>query len=428
MLIILSISIIFIFRLLYIQVINKEWSDRAAQISSKVENIQPPRGFIYDRNGKLLVGAEKVYDIYILPKAIIESDSLKICNLFNISKEELRLLIHKATSGYNVSYKASVIFESLSKVEHAKISPYLGQINSIFVKAKTDRGYPSEAAPHLLGYIRRISQSQFKSALDSGDNFYSKNDFLGITGLEKVYEKQLRGKRGNVNYLKDYAGNKVETIAKKPAQPGSDLHTTIDLELQTLGESLMKNKIGSIVAIEPSSGEVLCMVSAPSYKPSLLTGKDFSKAYKSLKKNDTIKPLINRPIYNDRYRPGSIFKLVQALIALERGVITENSSFICDKGIIGCHSHEPPNTLFTAIKHSCNPYFFQVYKKMILSSHFDNYFEESRRGLKKWEKDVRTFGFGSSALTVGGYWKLYDPDSIRTSFPSFLKLINKLRK
>ena len=246
-----------------------------------------------------------------------------------------------------------------------------------------------------MGYIRRISQSQFQSALDSGDNFYSKNDFLGITGLEKVYEKQLRGKRGNVNYLKDYAGNKVETIAKKPAQPGSDLHTTIDLELQTLGESLMKNKIGSIVAIEPSSGEVLCMVSAPSYKPSLLTGKDFSKAYKSLKKNDTIKPLINRPIYNDRYRPGSIFKLVQALIALERGVITENSSFICDKGIIGCHSHEPPNTLFTAIKHSCNPYFFQVYKKMILSSHFDNYFEESRRGLKKWEKDVRTFGFGS---------------------------------
>ena len=231
--------------------------------------------------------------------------------------------------------------------------------------------------------------------MDSGDNFYSKNDFIGITGLEKIYEKELRGQRGNVNYLKDYAGNKVETIDKNPAQPGKDIHTTIDVELQKLGEELMENKIGSIVAIEPSSGEVLCMVSAPYYKPSLLTGKDFAKAYKNLKRNDSIKPLINRPIYNDKYRPGSIFKLVQALIAMENGVIDSNTSFICDKSIIGCHNHEQPDNLMKAIKHSCNPYFFHVYKKIILSNHFDNYFEESRKGLKKWEEDVRSFGFGS---------------------------------
>ena len=137
------------------------------------------------------------------------------------------------------------------------------------------------------------------------------------------------------------------------------------------------------------------MVSAPYYKPSLLTGKDFAKAYKNLKRNDSIKPLINRPIYNDRYRPGSIFKLVQALIAMEKGVIDSNTSFICDKSIIGCHNHEQPYNLMKAIKHSCNPYFFHVYKKIILSNHFDNYFEESRKGLKKWEEDVRSFGFGS---------------------------------
>ena len=176
-----------------------------------------------------------------------------------------------------------------------------------------------------------------------------------------------------------------------PAQPGKDIHTTIDVELQKLGEELMQNKIGSIVAIEPSSGEVLCMVSAPYYKPSLLTGKDFAKAYKNLKRNDSIKPLINRPIYNDKYRPGSIFKLVQALIAMENGVIDSNTSFICDKSIIGCHNHEQPDNLMKAIKHSCNPYFFHVYKKIILSNHFDNYFEESRKGLKKWEEDVRSF-------------------------------------
>ena len=124
----------------------------------------------------------------------------------------------------------------------------------------------------------------------------------------------------------------------------------------------MQNKIGSIVAIEPSSGEVLCMVSAPYYKPSLLTGKDFAKAYKNLKRNDSIKPLINRPIYNDKYRPGSIFKIVQALIAMENGVIDSNTSFICDKSIIGCHSHEQPDNLMKAIKHSCNPYFFSGIK------------------------------------------------------------------
>ena len=395
MLIILSICIIFIFRLLYIQVLNKDWAQRAAQISSKIENIQPPRGFIYDRNGKLLVGAEKVYDVYILPNDLRKDDSIKICNLFNLSIEEFRILIEKASSGYNVPYKASLMFESLTKEDHAKISPYLGQLNGVFVKPKTDRGYPMETAPHLLGYIRRISQKQFKNALDSGDEFYSKSDFIGITGLEKVYERELRGQRGNVNYLKDYAGNKVETIAKKPAKPGDDLYTSIDIELQKLGEDLMQNKIGSIVAIEPSTGEVLCMVSAPSYNPSLLTGKDFSSAYKNLKKNDSIKPLINRPIYNDRYRPGSIFKLVQALIALQQGVISPNTSFICDKRIIGCHDHEQPNNIFKAIKHSCNPYFFQVYKKIILSNHFDNYFEESRKGLRIWEENVKTFGFGS---------------------------------
>mgnify|MGYP001258611744 CR=1 FL=1 len=394
-LIILSISLIFIFRLLYIQVINKEWAQRAAQISSKTENIQPPRGFIYDRNGLLLVGAEKVYDIYILPNAIVKSDSLKICNLFDITIENLRTLIKKASTGYNVPYKASVLFESLSKQEHAWISPYLGQIKSVYAKAKTDRGYPKEVAPHLLGYIRRISQNQYELAKDSGDNFYSKNDFLGITGLEKIYEKHLRGERGNINYLKDYAGNKVETINKKPAKPGKDIHTSIDIELQKLGEDLMQNKIGSIVAIEPSSGEILCMVSAPFYKPSLLTGKDFAKEYKSLKQNDSLKPLINRPIYNDRYRPGSIFKLVQALIALQNGVIDSNSSFICDKRIIGCHNHEPPDNLIKAIKHSCNPYFYQVYKKIILSKSFVNYFEESRKGLKSWEENVKTFGFGA---------------------------------
>ena len=158
----------------------------------------------------------------------------------------------------------------------------------------------------------------------------------------------------------------------------------------------MANKIGSIVAIEPSSGEVLAMVSAPSYNPSSLTGRDFSDNFKVFKKNDSLKPLINRPVYNDKYRPGSIFKLVQALIALDDGVISPETGFSCNKNIIGCHNHERPNNLTKAIKHSCNPYFFQVYKRLIMKDKSKNVFQTSREGLKIWEQKIKSFGFGNS--------------------------------
>ena len=395
-LIIISVGIIFSFRLFYIQVINKDWSERASQITSKTENIQPPRGFIYDRNNQLLVGAETIYDIYIHPSIIKPKDSSAICKLFNLSNHDFQEIIKNASTGYNVPYKPSVFIESMTQKEHAKISPYLGQINAVFAKSKIDRGYPNPIAAHLLGYIRRIDENQFKNTKVQGDFFYTKNDFIGITGLEKQYELLLRGERGNINYLKDYAGNKVETVNKKPPKPGMSLYTTLDIELQKLGEKLMVNKIGSIVAIEPSSGEVLAMVSAPSYNPSSLTGRDFSNNFKILKKNDSLKPLINRPVYNDKYRPGSIFKLVQALIALEDGVILPETGFSCNKNIIGCHNHERPNNLTKAIKHSCNPYFFQVYKRLIMKDNSKNVFQTSREGLEIWEKKIKSFGFGNS--------------------------------
>ena len=395
-LIIISIGLIFSFRLFYVQVINHDWSHRAAKISLKTENLQPPRGFIYDRNNKLLVGAETVYDIFILPIAVKEKDTSLICNLFKINKLEFKKILKNASTGFNVPYKPSIFIKSMTQLEHAKISPFLGKISGVFAEAKIDRGYPLPIASHLLGYIRRIDENQFQNTRKSGDFFYTKNDFIGITGIEKRYELLLRGQRGNINYLKDYAGNKIKTVNKIPAKPGKSLQITLDANLQKLGEKLMANKIGSIVAIEPSTGEILAMVSAPSYNPSLLTGKNFSKEFKKLKQNDSLKPLINRPVYNDKYRPGSIFKLVQALIALEEGVINQNTGFFCNKNIIGCHSHERPNNLQKAIKHSCNPYFFQVYKRLIMKSKVGNIFEISRDGLEDWEKKIKTFGFGNS--------------------------------
>ena len=389
----LECGVVFIFRLFFLQVINDKWRNRAKEITYSEKNIYPPRGLIYDRNGKLLVSAEQVYDIMITPKEIGKTDTLKICNLFKLTKEELFEKIDNASKGYNVDYKPSIFIEAMPKEEYARISTNLKRFKGFKAIRTSQRGYPSHSAAHLLGYIRKISKEQYDTIVNL-KNPYKKNDYIGITGLEKIYENELRGSRGKVYYLQDYAGNIKEEIDKEYAYPGYNLQTTIDLELQVLGEKLMKNKIGCIVAIEPKSGEILSMVSSPSYDPSLLSGKEFSANYRDLSRNDSLKPLLNRPVYNASYRPGSIFKLVQALIAMQHEVIRYNSSFVCNKAIIGCHSHEPPLNIGIAIKHSCNPYFYQVYKRLILKGINKNIFIDSRIGLEQWKKDVNSFGLG----------------------------------
>lgn len=391
---IITIGFVFTFRLLFLQVLDDKWKDRAEDISYAKKVIQPPRGLIYDRNNKLLVAAEQVYDIFIIPKDIQELDSIKICKIFKLNIQQLRDKIKLACSGYNVSYKESIFIESMSKEEYSHISVKLKQISGFIVRRNTKRGYPQNIAAHILGYIRKISKKQYEEQRLDKESNYSINDYIGISGIEKIYEKELKGDRGKIIYLKDYAGNSKEIIDEELSKSGKNLYITIDSELQALGEKLMQNKIGSIVAIEPSSGEILAMVSAPTFKPELLSGKDFSSYYKMLSTNDSLKPLINRPIYNDNYRPGSIFKLVQSLIALQEGLINKNTGFICNKQIIGCHNHTSPSNITIAIKHSCNPYFYQVYKKLILRGFEKNIFLDSRIGLKKWKESMSKFGFG----------------------------------
>ena len=392
-LILILIGLIFVFRLLFVQVIGSKWSDRAHVITHSEKSIQPPRGLIYDRNGLLLVSANQVYDIMVTPREIGEIDTISLCDLFGINKAEFDNKIIRATSGYNVSYKASLFIEGMSKEDYAKISTGLRKYNGFNAIRSSERGYPMHNAAHILGYIRKISKKQYDHYKQE-DEPYFKNDYIGITGLEKVYENQLRGERGKVFYLQDYKGNKKEKIEENKPIMGKNLFTTIDGDLQSLGEQLMKNKLGCIVAIEPKTGEILSMVSAPSFDPSLLSGKNFSSNYKDLSDNDTLKPLINRPIYNDSYRPGSIFKLIQALVALNDGVIKYNTGFTCNKQIIGCHNHEAPLNLGIAIKHSCNPYFYQVYKRLILRGQESSVFKDSRLGLDKWRNSVKKFGLG----------------------------------
>ena len=397
-LILILIGLVFIFRLLFIQVLDTKWKDRAKNITLSEKSIQPPRGLIYDRNGKLLVSANQVYDIMVTPRDIGQIDTLALCSLLGITKSDFNQKIIKATSGYNVSYKASLFIEGMYKEDYAKISTALKKYSGFAAVRSSERGYPYQTAAHILGYIRKISKEQYNNHKNDKEPYF-KNDYIGITGLESVYENELRGKRGKVYYLKDYKGNKKEQIQENKPVKGKNLYTTIDIDLQDLGERLMKNKLGCIVAIEPKTGEILSMVSAPSFNPSLLSGKNFSDNYKQLLNNDSLKPLINRPIYNDSYRPGSIFKLIQSLIALNEGVIKFNSYFPCNKQIIGCHNHEPPYNLKIAIQHSCNPYFYQVYKRLILRGENSNIFIDSRLGLEKWRKAVQKFGIGVKLKT-----------------------------
>ena len=397
-LILILIGLIFVFRLLFIQVFDSKWSDRAHVITHSEKSIQPPRGLVYDRNGLLLVSANQVYDIMVTPREIGEIDTISLCELFGINKDNFDNKIKKATSGYNVSYKASLFIEGMAKEDYAKISTGLRKYSGFNAIRSSERGYPMHNAAHILGYIRKISKKQYDHHKQDNEPYF-KNDYIGITGLEKVYENELRGGRGKIFYLQDYKGNKKEKIEENQPIMGKNLFTTIDGNLQSLGEQLMKNKLGCIVAIEPKTGEILSMVSAPSFDPALLSGKNFSKNYKELLDNDTLKPLINRPIYNDSYRPGSIFKLIQALVALNDGVIKLNTGFICNKQIIGCHNHEPPLNLGIAIKHSCNPYFYQVYKRLILRGQETSVVKDSRLGLDKWRKSVQKFGLGLSLKT-----------------------------
>jgi penicillin-binding protein 2 len=391
-LIILFIGVIFLSRLFYIQVIDSKWIDRAQSITHSRKIIKPSRGLIYDRNGELLVIAKQVYDIWTTPKDIGEVDTLELCEVLGITKADFDKRLKKARN--YAPYKASVFIEGISQEDYGSIITKLKHYKGFETKKNTQRGYPHDIAAHILGYIRKISAEQYAKDKLKEEPYYLMDDYIGITGLERTYEKELRGKRGALEYLRDRLGNEATELSTNYAQEGKKIYSSIDLNLQEYGEQLMNNKIGCIVAIEPSTGEILSMVSAPTYSPTGLVGRDFAKTWSALSKNDSLKPLLNRSVYNSNYRPGSIFKLVQALVAMEEGVISESTGFPCNKSLIGCHNHESPSNIRTAIKHSCNPYFYQVYKKLILRGESSSVFIDSRIGLTKWREAVASFGLG----------------------------------
>jgi penicillin-binding protein 2 len=297
----------------------------------------------------------------------------------------------KRTSNYMKS-RAYPFLKELTLDEILKIAPFLDKFPGFYEEATSMRSYPFSNAANILGYLAEVTGEEIKK-----DRFYKPANNIGRTGLERFYEKELRGIKGiryvvtsaMNNAIQSYADGKYDTIAK----PGANLTLGIDIDLQAYSEKLMQNKKGCIVAIEPSTGEILSFVSAPSFDPNLLIGKrNISQNYPRLNKDPNL-PLYPRPLASE-YPPGSIFKLVQGLIGMQEGVITANSGFPCTKSMVGCHGHEMATDIPKAVQYSCNPYFYYVMKKIIQQGKKKNAFADAEIGLAKWVKYMNSFGLG----------------------------------
>jgi penicillin-binding protein 2 len=392
----LLIGSLFLFQLFSIQVVDKSYRD-AAEHNIIQEVIEYPyRGLFLDRNGKIMVYNEPLFDLMVIPKQVNDLDTLGFCELLKISRQEFD---EKLNAAKTYSYvKPSVFYKQISNVEFATMAGKLDQYKGFSIQPRTVRAYSYPAMANALGYISEISK---KELANDSINYYHQGDYIGKSGLESFYETSLRGKRGKKFKIRNVRGvdqgsfndGKFDTLAI----PGKTLTSTIDLELQLYVEKLMAGKAGSVIAIEPATGEILAIVSAPSYDPGLLSGRNFSTNFDTISK-DTLKPLFNRPLMA-AYRPGSIFKIVQALIALQEGVVTVNTRLKCNTALIGCHngSQHPFGTsenLVGAIKNSCNPYFYQVMRKMIMQGEVEDPYQDSHIGLDKWRSYIDKFGFG----------------------------------
>lgn len=390
------VGIIFLIKLFFIQVLDNKYAELADSNAILRQVEYPFRGLISDRNGKLIVYNTPEYDVTVIQKDVKNFDSVRFCEVFEISREELRKRFKEMKARKEFSpVKPTLFIDQLSNEDFAKVQDRLDEFPGFYIEARTTRAYTTRALANALGYVSEIS----KDKLDKDkEKIYRQGDYIGQSGIESFYEEQLRGKRGVRFKLRNVKG--VEKGSFKNGAydtlsvPGQDLIASIDLELQQYGEMLMRGKAGSIAAIEPSSGEVLALVSGPSYDPTLLTGKNYSSNF-MLISNDSMKPLFNRPLMA-QYRPGSIFKIAQAMSALQEGVITPETRFRCDKSLIGCHAGHDNQDLRGAIANSCNPYFFNVLRKMLNQNVSSSPFEDTRIGLKEWNKHIHSFGFGKS--------------------------------
>ncbi len=384
----------FILRLTGLQLLQPEWKDKALSLTSDRQSIPPSRGLMFDRNGLLLVGSRAVHDLMVLPRMLpsdLDSNLGAVAEWAGMSEEALDKALNKAKR-YS-RYKTSTIRKGVEAEEYARMAATLLEYPGFSFRTRPLRHHLYEAAGHLIGEYAEATPSDLEM-----DPFYQLGDHIGKSGLEKVYELELRGVKGRASVAVD-ARNRVRNAdlavpENRPAEAGLDITLTVDLDLQRLAERLMEGKKGSVVAIEPRSGEVLAMVSAPYFNPNMLVGTQRGDYYGHLV-TDPEKPLFNRAI-KATYRPGSIWKMVQGLIAMQAEQIGPWTRFDCDRTIIGCHGAHTRDNLKEAIVHSCNPYFYRVMQRVVGSAEGLSRFDRAALGLDLWREKVLSFGFGTS--------------------------------
>lgn len=385
----LTVGVIFIVRLAFLQIFDGEYRRQADRQALRHNTQYPARGLIYDRNGELLVYNEAVYDLMVIPKMVKGLDTNMFCRVVGMSRDEFEARMRKA-SRYS-TYSASVFMKQISKEEYGSWQSHLYKFHGFFVQQRTLRVYDKPIAAHVLGYVGEVDDAEIEA-----DAYYKQGDYIGKSGLEKSYEEVLRGIKGDrimhVDVHNREIGPYMNGAYDTMAVEGGNLYTTLDATLQEYAEGLMANKRGCIVAIEPSTGEVLALVSAPCYDPNLLVGRVRGENYMKLL-NDISKPLFNRAL-QAQYPPGSIFKVAQAMTALNLGVIGPGQGFPCDKSLVGCHNHPSARSVQEAIKMSCNPYFYYTYRRIIQQGKYKSIYKDSPYGLTVWDDYMHRFGFG----------------------------------
>ena len=390
------VGLIYIGRLFQLQIIRGADSNPVESATVKIQYDYPERGYIYDRNGKLIVANQLSYDVMVTPKNVKALDTLELCSLLKITKEDFKKKFKKAER--YAKWLPSVFVKQLAKEDYAFLQEKLQKFKGFYIQKRIIRNYPVKSAANVLGYISEVNEYVAKKS-----NYYQQGELIGWWGVERQYEKELRGikgkkylKRNNLNkIIGPYKDGEYDTLAVS----GKDLTLTIDSELQQYGETLMTGKRGGIVAIEPSSGEILALITAPSYDPNMMVGRSRSKNSVKLF-GDTI----NNPTYDrglqGAYSPGSPFKIINGLIALQEEVLDAKTPIFCNGGykygrkkheFMGCHCgiYGRPVRFTTAISRSCNSYFALAYKKTI------NKYDNTREGFDKWSNHVKSFGLGN---------------------------------
>ena len=413
-----AFALLLLGKLFYIQIINDEYKKDASNNSMVYADIYPPRGVIFDRNGEILVGNSVCYDILVTPRDVSEFDTLALAEALDTTADFLReRMAYYRKYRSRIGYRTVTLIKQVSPEIYMKFAEKQYLFPGFRSQMRSIRAYPFNAGGNLLGYISEVNADDI-----SRDPEYEAGDYIGRTGLESAMEKELRGEKGYHILLRD-SRNRLQSAyldgrEDKPAVPGNNIVSTIDAHLQQYGQQLMEGKVGSVVAIEPSTGEILAMVSSPGIDVDVLAR--IGSCYDSLSR-DPRKPMFNRTVMAS-YPPGSVFKLINGLIGLQEGVLKPSDRYPCNSGYyysrtrkLGCHAHSSPLDFESAIATSCNGYFCYVLKNILENGRYSS----TEEAFDAWREYVLSFGFGEklgsgipaelggNIPTSGYYDKLY---------------------